>query len=161
MRGLLSSLSPKLAAVDFLGWGMGRPGRGVIGSEHRGGGGGPDPAVSGARWICPEGWAALVTTTTRRRPPKQTAWPRSPPLQLLLPLPRKTKTMTMMSPRPAATRKRSELVGGESLTFSSLLDSGMPEAVLLVNMVPWGKKYSCCSHPALTRLGSIFLGHFL
>lgn len=125
------------------------------------GGGGPDPAVSGARWICPEGWAALVTTTTRRRPPKRTAWPRSPPLQLLLPPPRKTKTMTMMSPRPAATRKRSELVGGESLTLSSLLDSGMPEAVLLVNMVPWGKKYSCCSHPALTWLGSIFLGHFL
>lgn len=31
-------MSPKLAAVDFLGWGMGRPGRGVIGSEHRGGG---------------------------------------------------------------------------------------------------------------------------
>lgn len=134
---------------------MGRPGRGVIGSEHWGG-----TRSSGVRSSDWEGWA-LVTTTTRRRPPKRTAWPRSPPLQLLLPPPRKTKTMTMMSPRPAATRKRSELVGGESLTFSSLLDSGMPEAVLLVNMVPWGKKYSCCSHPALTRLGSIFLGHFI
>lgn len=122
-----------------------------------GGGGTRSSGVRSSDW---EGWA-LVTMTTRRRPPKRTAWPRSPPLQLLLPPPRKTKTMTMMSPRLAATRKRSELVGGESLTFSSLLDSGMPEAVLLVNMVPWGKKYSCCSHPALTRLGSIFLGHFL